>query len=86
MAYEVLGHYIISNGIKCQSCRSDNNFLLAKSHHENILIRTIDIGSNIETESEIETELMVEAESNVKTGSDTETEIKSETGWKVETG
>ena len=41
MAHEVLGHYVVCNVTKFQTVEVIVNFLLAKNHYKNILIRTI---------------------------------------------
>ena len=41
MLHEVLGHYVVRNVTKFQSCGRENNFFTGKKHRKDILIRTI---------------------------------------------
>ena len=41
MSHEILGHYVVRNVTKLQSCSVIINVLLAKKHCENILTRIV---------------------------------------------
>ena len=40
-SHEVLGHYVVRNVTRFQSCRPNNYFVLTHNHRENILKRII---------------------------------------------